>query len=493
MQDKVINPSKITIVGAGTAGLVSALILKTRFPSYDIKIICSKKIGTIGVGEGSTEHWHEFTSFVGINLADLIKATDATFKIGVVFKGWGVPDYMHSIQDGYNETAGEYPYVFGSLIGNGAMSQDLSGEVFWKNKLHSRYLKENNSPVTQYHFNTFKLIDFLTGIASERGIEIIDDEIKDVVLNEQGEIAHLSSEHSTYTSDFFIDSTGFKKLLISKLGAKWKSHSEYLKTNSAIVFQTQDSENYNMWSMAQGMKYGWMFRTPTFGRWGNGYIYDSEFLTPEQAQQEVEEFLGIPIKIGQHLKFDPGAVDRAWIKNCCAIGLSSSFIEPLEASSIGTTIQQTFMLMHKLVNYNDAVVDNYNRSFRDIIENIRDFVLLHFITPRRDTEFWRKVADVELPNSLTNMLKSWEHKLPVQEDFSHLSRYILFKQFHFILVLHGLKLFNVESIQKEFESLPLEVKNHAKYLISDIRNYYKDSESADIITHKQALEFIRES
>jgi len=361
---------KITVVGSGTAGLISALILKTRFPDYSISIICSKKIGIIGVGEGSTEHWHEFTAFVGINLADMIKQTDATFKIGIVFKDWGVPDYMHSIQNGYNEVVGEYPYIYGRLISQDLESDKLSGESFWNNRLNASYLKENNSPVAQYHFNTFKLNEFLSNIAVDKGIRIINDEITDIVLNDSGEIDHIASNTAIYASDFYIDSTGFKKILISKMGATWVSHSKYLKTNSAIVFQTPDTDNYNMWSLSQAMKYGWMFNTPTYGRWGNGYIYDDEFLTPAQAQQEVEEFLGKPITLGQHIKFDPGSVDRAWIKNCCAIGLSSSFVEPLEASSIGTTIQQTFMLMHKLVNYNETVIENYNKSFNDIIENI---------------------------------------------------------------------------------------------------------------------------
>jgi len=483
---------KINVVGSGTAGLISALILKTRFPDYNISIICSKKIGIIGVGEGSTEHWHEFASFVGINLADMIKQTDATFKIGIVFKDWGVPDYMHSIQNGYDELVGEYPYIYGRLISQGFESSKLSGESFWKNKLNSRYLKENQSPVAQYHFNTFKLNEFLSKIATDKGIEIINDEITDVILNEAGEIDYIASTTSTYKSNFYIDSTGFKKILISKMGAKWISHSKYLKTNSAIVFQTSDTDNYNMWSLSQAMKYGWMFSTPTYGRWGNGYIYDDEFLTPEQAQQEVEEFLGTPITLGKHIKFDPGSVDRAWINNCCAIGLSSSFVEPLEASSIGTTIQQTFMLMHKLVNYNETVIANYNKSFNDIIENIRDFIVLHFVTPRQDTAFWQKISNVPLPESLKQKMNVWKTKLPIREDFSGLSRYVLFKELHFLLVLHGLKLFNIDSILKEFDSQDQEIKNRADRIIDELTEYYK-ADNSEVISHKKALTFIREN
>ena len=61
---------KINILGAGTAGLVTALILKTKFSNYKINIIKSDDIGIVGVGEGSTEHWAEFMNYVGIKFED---------------------------------------------------------------------------------------------------------------------------------------------------------------------------------------------------------------------------------------------------------------------------------------------------------------------------------------------------------------------------------------------------------------------------------------
>ena len=130
-----MNETSIAVVGSGTAGLVSALILKTAFHDKQVDIICSKRIGIIGVGEGSTEHWESFAAFVGINTAEMIKACDATFKIGIVFKDWGVPDYMHSIQDGYNLIANQYPFVYSKLISSGADPKSMSGKIFWENKM----------------------------------------------------------------------------------------------------------------------------------------------------------------------------------------------------------------------------------------------------------------------------------------------------------------------------------------------------------------------
>ena len=483
---------RICIVGSGTAGLVSALMMKKRFPDSQVDIVCSKRIGIIGVGEGSTEHWLNFANFVGINAGEMIKACDATFKIGIMFKDWGVPDYMHSIQDGYNLVwEKNYPIIFGKMVSDGAPAKEMNGEIFWDNKVQKWFLDNNVSPVAQYHFDTFKLNDFLTNIALDRDIAIYHDEITDATLTATGDIDELQSADASYKYDFYIDCTGFKKFLISKLGAKWVSHKEYLKTNSAIVFQTPDTENYNMWSLAKAMDYGWLFRTPVFGRWGNGYIYDDEFLTPEQAKEEVERVLGHEIKIGQHIKFDPGSLDTPWIKNCCAIGLSSSFVEPLEASSIGTSIQQSFLLMHKLVNYNQDVIDKYNKSFTDIVHNIRDFILLHFVCPRRDTAFWRKVADVKLPDSLQKNLNVWRHKMPVADDFDNVSPYVLFKDLHFVFILHGLGLFDQDSIIREYNTMPQGAREHAIGVIEDLMNTNKSIQD-DTITHKQMLQAIRD-
>ncbi len=481
---------RIAVVGSGTAGLVSALILKTRFPDYQIDIICSKRIGIIGVGEGSTEHWTDFASFVGLKTGEMIRATDATMKIGIVFKEWGVPEYMHSIQDGYNLVwLKKYPMIYAKLVSDSADSKDLSGKIFWENKVQKWFLENNRTPVAQYHFNTFKLNEYLTQIALERNITILHDEITDVTINADG-IDELKSKDATYKYDFYVDCTGFKKFLISKLGAEWVSHKEYLHTNNAIVFQTPDTENYNMWSLAQGMKYGWMFRTPTYGRWGNGYIYDGTYLTPEQAKEEVEQVLGHPITVGQHITFDPGALDRAWIKNCCALGLSSSFVEPLEASSIGATIQQCFMLVTRLINYNQDAIDKYNESFRDIVENIRDFITLHFVCPRRDTEFWRKVSETKLPPSLEQNLNIWRHKMPVEDDFEKISKSILFKELHYIFILQGLQLFDKDSIKKEYETLPQDAKDYVIKVLEDLENA-NSSVQEEVITHKEMLTAIR--
>jgi tryptophan halogenase len=320
------------------------------------------------------------------------------------------------------------------------------------------------------------------------GINIIDDEINDVKLSQDGSIKSIVGTRE-YNYDFFIDSTGFKRLLIDKLGAKWQSYSKYLKMKSAITFQTPDSENYNLWTLAKAMDAGWLFRIPVWGRYGNGYIFDSDYITKEQAQQEVEKYFGHSIDVGKQFNFDSGCVDRVWIKNCCAIGISGSFVEPLEATSIGTSIQQAFLLMHRITNYNESVIDRYNSSFNDIMENIRDFIILHYITKKNDTQFWKDVSNIELPESLKAKLNMWKHKLPIDEDFNNLSNYVLFKASNHILVLNGLDIFDRNSIKNEYDSNYDYVKEDAERTISEL-HYFENS--IKTLGHKEYLKAIRE-
>jgi len=482
---------KIAVVGGGTAGLIAALILKTKFNSNTVvDIIASKQIGTIGVGEGSTEHWREFMQFVGIDQYELIARTDSALKYGVLFEGWSDKPFYHCVQYPYSEKFGQYRAVYGKLIGDNAPSESFLDIHSQKNLIDASLINDTQKfPANQYNFNTFKLIEFLSDVSIERGINLIDDTIKDITFDNQGNIDTLLGEKQTYNYDFYIDCTGLRRILISKLGAKWQSHSKYLKMKSAMVFPTPEESEIPLWILAKAMNAGWMFRTPIWGRWGNGYIYDSDYVTKDQAKDEIDQYFGRDIEIGQHINFDPGAVDKFWIKNCVAVGLSGSFIEPLEASSIGSTIHQMFLLMHRLTNYDQNVIDDYNDSCASMIENIRDFVVLHYVTNKSNTPFWKDVSNIELPDSLQAKLERWRTKLPIQEDFSKNSNYIMYNEINHILLLHGLNLFDTDAIRNEYNSCSNIMKANVDRILRDQEHYKYSSQH---VTHRFHLEQIRQ-
>jgi len=484
-----MNDMKIAVVGGGTAGFVSALILKTTFPNYQVDIIRSEKIGTIGVGEGTTEHWSVFMDHVGIQTADLINKCDATFKTGIMFEDWGDKPYLQSVHSPFVFEHLGCPVAYAKLIGEKCDPRDLTGDYLWDNRVpFNKFMEERpgDTGVSQYHFNTAKLNDFLTEFAISKGCTVFDDEIVDVAICEHG-IDYISSAEERYNYDFYIDCTGFSKLLIGKLGANWNSYSKYLKVKEAIVFPTPQEEETPVWTLAKAMDAGWMFRIPVQGRKGNGYIFDSDFITAAEAQTEVEAYLGHSVEIAKHIKFEPGAIDRPWIKNVCAIGLSASFVEPLEASSIGTSINQAFLLAQRIVNYNEQGINRYNVEVNAMMENIRDFVALHYVSNRRDTPFWREVANTPLPDTLKENLQMWKTRLPIAEDFTSYTKKVLFNEYNVALVMYGLDLFDTDSILAQYEMLPDGVKQH----VDQSCRFKIDNDCAKTIPHKLMLELLR--
>jgi hypothetical protein len=122
------------------------------------------------------------------------------------------------------------------------------------------------------------------------------------------------------------------------------------------------------------------------------------------------------------------------------------------------------------------------------MENIRDFIVLHYLTKKDNTNFWIDVSRAKIPDSLQNRLDLWKYKMPIDEDFSDQSDYILFKGNNHALIMDGLDLFNRDAIRQEFDSHHPYVKDAAANIINEKRSFEK---SVDKISHKDFLNTIR--
>lgn len=478
---------KIVVVGGGAAGFINATILK-RFLNAEITVIHSSKIETTGVGEGSTEHISEYLDFIGIDHYSFIKECDATYKAFVYFDGWTSKNYGHFVSYPYNNKIGQYNYVYANQIAY--KETNFVPQSILENKISTWFLNRPESPpFNQFHFNANKLNAFLQDIAKGMGIEVIDDEITETILNDSGQIDRVIGKKNSYSADFFVDASGFKRILIEKMNPEWISFSRYLKVNSAIVFPTEDdgTKEYNLWTRAKAMDYGWAFTVPVWGRFGNGYIYSSEHASKDKIKEEVIKKFG-DVNFGKEFSFDPGYLKESWIKNCCAIGLSAVFVEPLEATSIGTIIQQSFLLMHKISNYSKKDIEEYNKSLKSIMENIRDFIFLHYMVDKDHTTFWKEVGEIDPPDTLAEKLELWQNRLPIQEDFCGDSRYILFKDANFIVVMAGLGLIDSDKILKGISGLSESVRYSA---MQEVNQYNFTDLTNPKIGHKEMISLIR--
>ena len=453
-------------------------MLKTKYRHSSVTIIESKNVGIVGVGESSTEHWGDFCNFVGINQMSAITRANATFKVGVYFDKWTDEDFMHCVGVGAlgeDQLLDKYYHNAAYVIANSKPNHWMQTPMTWQNKISTRSLVDKHtSPTPQFQFDTHALNVMLHDACEELGIDIVVDDLVDLEYKDEN-IYALRSEHTKYYADFFIDCSGFRRFLSQD--TPWKSYSEYLPLNSAITFATNEMEEYNKYTKCTARSSGWSWQIPTQTRTGNGYVFCDEFIDPQTAMEEMNLF-----HVDKQFKFDPGRLENAWVNNCFAVGLSQSFVEPLEATSIGSAIQSMFCFLHHFPSYDR---DGCNREINYMFDNIAEYVQAHYLTQREDTPFWRYIKyDLKLLPGLQETLDRWKHRMPLETDIQ--KRWGLFDVKNYIPVLYGLKWFNSDVIRKEFD---LHGHNHSYYETRFERNH-REQKDLLWISHKHALELI---
>jgi tryptophan halogenase len=217
------------------------------------------------------------------------------------------------------------------------------------------------------------------------------------------------------------------------------------------------------------MKNGWVWEIPTQDRRGNGYVYSSNHCTDDQAIQEVSELLGREIEPARSFRFEPGHVEEFWVKNCVAVGLAGAFVEPIEASSIGSTIQQIRCLMQNIGNYESGsthMQKNYNKKMNKMMENILAMISLHYISDRNDSPMWAQQQHMKKPDYLLELLDLWAERPPFMYDISA-NNYEMFLVPHFYHVAQGQRLLSAKAAAKMIKSFGAE--EMVRKLVSDAK------------------------
>lgn len=449
---------EIVIVGGGTAGWLTALTLKKITKEFNITLIESDEVDIVGVGEGSTPNFPLLLKVLDISFVDFIKKTNATHKLGISFENWSKDGgkYFHP----FTTENKEYDW---SLFNQKDISKEYLGYIAKENLniddiiLNSKLAYENKTatPFTTYalHFDSELVSKFLKNIGIERGIKVINDTVIDVINNDK-KIKSLSLKSGKSVNlDFVFDCSGFKRLLIGDFyKTNWISYENKLKVNKAITFfQPQYSDKIEPYTKAIAMNYGWMWMIPLQNRIGCGYNFDSSYISVEDAKKEVENYFGSEIEFRKEIDYKAGRFENVWVENCIAVGLSSAFTEPIEATSIFNAINQLSLISEKiLLKYfegNTKVIKDYNQVIALLNDDIVDFLQFHYFTNRTDTEFWKNYySSTEKSDKLKRKMTKWNKELPNSDDFPYES----FGLLNWILVGIGLDIFKKENLIKEY-------------------------------------------
>ena len=422
---------KIVICGGGTSGWLSALFLTYLSPNNEYILIESSSIGTIGVGEGSTGLLrdvikgtiHDF----GLKEHDFFLNTDAVPKLGIQFNNWGSKSYISPI-DG-SPTA-EFEIDYSSLVaisrGDGPEFSSRQGIRAIAGHIPYTSLNElwNNNLGGAYHFDGVKLGNYLKDHVTDTrdNIKVIDSEIESIE-SESNIVSEIKLSNSEIISDvdLVIDCLGLDSIFNKTIDKGWVDYSKHLPVDSAIVFRKRNENVSETRALtdAIAMKNGWMFKIPVGNRYGCGYIYSSKFCNEDEARKELEDE-GYDITESRKLSFKSGRLKEIWKGNVVAMGLSSGFLEPLQATSLHTTISHLKHLAKNVVACDPKVLSTqasgYNTFANQHYDSFVDFINLHYQCDRKDTDFWRYMTTKSKTKKVKEIIDTCKGRLPFRKD-----------------------------------------------------------------------------
>ncbi|HEY5972371.1 MAG TPA: tryptophan halogenase family protein [Pseudoxanthomonas sp.] len=406
---------RVVIAGGGTAGWMAAAALsKTLGKVLDVTLIESEEIGTVGVGEATIPTLVTFHRLLEIGEQEFMAAVQGTIKLGISFENWLDVGhrYIHSFgMSGKDHWSAGFQHFWlrGRKEGIASGYEDYCVEL--KASLEDRFAHLPRGGINYaYHMDASLYARFLRTLSEKHGVRRIEGKIVEVATDEaSGYITALTlADGSTIDGDLFIDCTGFRALLIGKtLGVGFEDWSHWLFNDSALATQTTAVRDAVPYTRAIAGTAGWQWRIPLQHRVGNGIVYSSRHIGDDEAKHEFLSSLeGEVIKDPWPIRFRPGQRIKCWEKNCVALGLAGSFIEPLESTTIHL-IQRG--IVHLLRMFPQVIaqpdIDQYNAQLDSELQHVRDFVVMHYhLTNRRDTPYWRDIAAMDIPATLKHRI-----------------------------------------------------------------------------------------
>lgn len=432
------SPQRIVVLGGGTAGWFAAIALRRIFSSsVEIKVIESSTIGIVGVGEGGLLNFISALNHNNIDVGEFVRETGAAWKWGFSYEGWrtGKEDdrfyHLFASQETPVSRWQEretWPYLSAMVNQEVELDQYMQASKLIKSnatQAQAAALLEthNAGVVSSFHFDSYKLATYLKKVALSRGVTHQDAVVEEVIFDEKGNARELRTADESISLDFLIDASGLSRKVIGKKGmeSKWVSFKDYLLMDSAIPFyMPHPQQNPMLVTRAITMDAGWMWQIPLIDRVGAGYVFSSKHITEEEAVKEVEQRLGYKIEPHKTLRFDPGCFEEVWKGNVMALGLSSGFVEPLEATSIGQMLEQLLSFERVIVKsqgvISDAAIRDFNEANLKCWQGIRDFLRMHYDRTRTDTPLWQDVAKAPYPESYRAMREAWQERMPRMVD-----------------------------------------------------------------------------
>jgi tryptophan halogenase len=426
MTESAPDPLNIVIVGGGTAGWMTAagLVGLLKPGICAVRLVESDAIGIVGVGEATLPQMHDFNNAIGIIESDMMRRTNASFKLGIEFVDWGFKGsrYIHPFGEHGRPIGGAAFHQQWVRAGRPGSLDDYSYAVVAARENRFDFPGTDRSKIDAtynyaYHIDASLYATYLRSFAERRGVTRTEGRIVAVDRHGQsGDITAVRLESGqVIDGDLFIDCSGFRALLIGEtLNETWEDWSKWLPCDRALAVPCVRAGDFTPYTRSTAREAGWQWRIPLQHRTGNGYVFASGFTDEQRAADLLLANLdGVALADPRLLRFQAGRRVRGWSRNCIAIGLSSGFLEPLESTSIYLVQVAIQNLVRNLPRkqIDPVMAGEFNRLMDLEYERIRDFLILHYAaTSRDDAALWRYTATMPIPDSLAEKITLFRHR-----------------------------------------------------------------------------------
>jgi tryptophan 7-halogenase len=420
--------ARLVIVGGGTAGWMAAIYLNRFMRRINGKVVLieSPTLGTIGVGEATVPSLVNFIRLLKLDEQEFMRRCSATYKLGIKFDGWAADGttYWHPFGICGARVNGLDLFHFWLKrrfeAGSKLSYFDYSVQALLAETEKAPWPCGGTSRIAEtgtyaFHLDASALADYLREIATGEGVEHLFGNVQDVALDERGYIASLDvGSGRAIAGDLFVDASGFSGRLVEQaLGDPWIDWSKFMLCDRAVAMPLPRGEQFPPYTLSKAMTAGWMWRIPLSSRTGNGYVFSSAYLSSDAAVAALIDQSGLHRARGADprlLTIRVGRRKNFWLRNCVSVGLASGFVEPLESTGIHL-IQRAVMLLVEYWpdrDFSDALRHAYNARMAALYDEVRDFIVLHYVLTRRDEPFWRDARNVPLPDTLQETLALYD-------------------------------------------------------------------------------------
>ena len=514
---------RVVIVGGGTAGWLTAGVLAAKLSAnHTVTLIESPNIPSIGVGEGSWPSLRDTLLDIGISETEFLTLCQGAFKQGSSFVSWrkGGHCYYHpfTVPTGYNELDIHTCWKAIAPKTSYESAFSLQAAMCAEGRAPKQIATPDYAHVLNYgyHFDATKLAHLLKQHCVEKlNVYHVIGHIASVNASLSGDIEKVVTESGQkIVGDLFIDCSGSNGLLIDKhFSVPWIPVKHTMLNDRAVALQvpySKDDTEIKSTTVATAQTCGWTWDIALQHRRGVGLVYSSQFANEAQANQVLIDYVSERYPFLQDeqlsfhtLSFEPGYRAQFWVKNCLSLGMSSGFVEPLEASAIAMVELGLRMLCEAFPQnktHMEIVSKRYNSRFAYRWQRVIDFLKLHYVLSDREEAYWLAQRDkASIPDSLAELLELWKYQSPSRLDL--IENEEIFPSASYQYVLYGMgfssstsplrlsedhkrKALHIRETLQQKKSAYLQGLPSNRALLDDIAKRY-NNEKQHVLSHAQ--------